>query len=127
MTRQRIGGLALAGTVLGIVAGCAQAPAQHGAAPAANAQARGAPPIPCSRPVYPPKALADKVEGTSTIGFLISAEGKVIDSRLYQSSGDASLDEAARSALAKCTFKPAVRDGRAVPAWTAVQYVWTAH
>lgn len=107
-----------------ILAGCAQAPARQAAAPNDGAQG-GANHATCSRPVYPAQAAANKVEGITTLGFLIGADGKVIQSRLYKSSGDASLDEAARSALSLCTFKPAMRDGKPVPAWTSVQYVWT--
>lgn len=118
--------LAMAVTALAALAGCAHAPAPDGSAATSDARpVPGAKPAPCSRPVYPLRALADKVEGTSTIGFLISTEGKVIDSRLYKSSGDASLDEAARSGLAKCTFRPPSRDGKPVQAWVPVQYVWT--
>lgn len=79
----------------------------------------------CSRPVYPALAAANKIEGTSTFQFQIGPDGKVLQSRLAQSSGDASLDEAARSGLSKCTFKPALYQGKPVTAWTAVQYVWS--
>jgi len=115
--------LAAAGMATTILAGCAQSPARQAAAPADAAQAaanHGS----CSRPVYPAQAVANKVEGITTLGMLIGPDGKVIESRLYASSGDASLDEAARSALSACTFKPAMREGKPVRAWTSVQYVW---
>jgi len=44
-----------------------------------------------------------------------------------ESSGFATLDEAARSALAQCSFQPAMENGKAVQQWTKVQYVWTLH
>jgi len=117
---------AVAMTAMTALAGCAHASAQDTAATTSGAPAApDTKPAPCSRPVYPPQALANKVEGTSTIGFLISAEGRVLDSRLYKSSGDASLDEAARIGLSKCSFKPPTRDGKPVQAWVPVQYVWT--
>jgi len=115
--------LAAAGMVATILAGCAQSPARQAAAPAGAAQA-AANRTSCSRPVYPAQAKANKIEGTTTLGMLIGPDGKVIESRLYASSGDASLDEAARSALSACTFKPAMREGKPVRAWTSVQYVW---
>lgn len=80
----------------------------------------------CSRPVYPEEDARQKNTGTVTMHFLIGLDGKVVESKVLKSSGHRSLDEAARSALAKCRFKPPVTpDGRHVQAWTAVQYVWT--
>jgi D-alanyl-D-alanine endopeptidase (penicillin-binding protein 7) len=35
------------------------------------------------------------------------------------------MDEAARGALLRCRFAPALRDGQPVPTWHPVQYVWT--
>lgn len=112
-------------SLMGVLGGCAQtppAPTEFTAVPAS----KGGPDITsCSRPVYPPQALANRIEGTSTIGFLIGPDGKVLNTRLYKSSGDASLDEAARAALALCIFKPAMAKGKPVAAWMPIQYVWT--
>ena len=117
-----IGALGLAG----MLAACAQTPPVPGGADA-TAVAPGAAdtPLQCARPVYPAQAAANKIEGTSTVGLLIDPDGRVINSRLYTSSGDASLDEAARSALVKCRFKPATSKGKPVTAWAPVQYVWS--
>jgi TonB family protein len=112
-------------SLTGVLGGCAQtppAPMESTAVAATKGQPKTKA---CSRPVYPPQALANKIEGTSTIGFLIGPDGKVQDTRLYKSSGDASLDEAARAALALCIFKPAMAKGKPVVAWAPVQYVWT--
>lgn len=81
----------------------------------------------CPRPVYPAVALQNKVEGTVSLGFLIGANGRVLDTTLRESSGDASLDQAARIALAKCSFKPATVNGTPIDRWTDVKYVWRAH
>lgn len=110
----------------GMLAACAQTPPVSGAA-GATAVAPGAAdtPLPCARPVYPAQAAANKIEGTTTVGLLIAPDGRVIKSRLYTSSGDTSLDEAARSALVKCRFKPASAKGKPVAAWVPVQYVWS--
>lgn len=115
--------LAAAGMAAAVLAGCAQSPPRQAATPADAAQAAGNH-ASCSKPVYPEQAKANKVEGTTILSMLIGPDGKVIESRLQASSGDASLDEAARSALSICTFKPAMREGKPVRAWTAVHYVW---
>ena len=80
----------------------------------------------CARPVYPAEASSQKQEGTVTLRFLIGSDGKVKQSRLVTSSGYPALDEAAAVGLSKCSFNPAVKDGKPVDAWTAVQYVWKA-
>ena len=80
----------------------------------------------CSRPVYPEEDARPKNTGTVTMNFLIGPDGRVLESKLVKSSGHRSLDEAARSALVKCRFKPPLTpEGQPVQAWTAVQYVWT--
>lgn len=80
----------------------------------------------CARPSYPEQASSQKQEGTVTLRFLIGADGKVKDARLLTSSGYPALDEAALVAISKCSFNPAVKDGKPVDAWTAIQYVWKA-
>jgi len=121
LTRTSIAALSL----MGVLGGCAQTPPATTEFTAVPATKGGPDATSCSRPVYPPQALANKIAGTSTIGFLIGPDGKVQNTRLYQSSGDASLDEAARAALALCIFKPAMAKGKPVAAWVPVQYVWT--
>lgn len=82
-------------------------------------------PSSCSRPVYPEQDAREKNAGTVVLYFLIGPEGDVLESKIQRSSGHPSLDEAARSALAKCRFRPPMVDGKPVRAWTGVQYVWT--
>jgi bla regulator protein BlaR1 len=79
----------------------------------------------CAKPHYPAADLAADHQGTVTLGFLVDASGTVTASTVDKSSGYASMDEAARSALAKCRFSPALKDGIAVTEWAKVQYVWT--
>lgn len=79
----------------------------------------------CAKPEYPQDALARKAIGTVTLGFLVGLDGSVRDSNVKKSSGDASLDEAARVAIAKCRFTPATADGEPVEEWSHVQYVWS--
>jgi D-alanyl-D-alanine endopeptidase (penicillin-binding protein 7) len=80
----------------------------------------------CVKPVYPAEAYARRTEGTVTLRFLVDTDGSVAEALVAKSSGDRSLDEAARSAIAKCRFIPAMADGKPTRAWAPVQYVWKA-
>jgi len=79
----------------------------------------------CTKPHYPQADIAAAHEGTVTVNFRVEASGIVTDSTILRSSGYASLDEAARSALYRCRFEPALRNGKPVSGWQPVQYVWT--
>jgi bla regulator protein BlaR1 len=79
----------------------------------------------CAKPEYPHADLEAGHQGTTTMQFLVSADGRVLDANVPRSSGHAGLDEAARTALYKCSFRPALAHGRTVASWVAVQYVWT--
>jgi D-alanyl-D-alanine endopeptidase (penicillin-binding protein 7) len=79
----------------------------------------------CSKPIYPQADITAKHEGTVTVSFLVDTNGTVADSRLLRSSRFSGLDRAAQTALYKCRFSPAMKHGRPVREWTAVQYVWT--
>jgi len=119
--------------VAACLAGCTQAPiAQDSAARATAASTDSAEKKPvlnfasCSKPEWPKDALARRSQGTSTLRFLIDTDGSVAQSAILKSSGDPSLDEAARTAIAKCQFRPAVdADKKPARAWVPVQYVWT--
>jgi len=78
----------------------------------------------CAKPQYPHEDVQTAHEGTVKLGFLVDENGKVKDSKVMESSGFTTLDEAARSALAQCSFQPARKNGKAVQEWTKVQYVW---
>lgn len=79
----------------------------------------------CAKPHYPAESLKNGNEGTVTLSFLISVDGKVKDSAVAQSSGFPPLDEEARTAIAKCSFKPATVAGQPVEDWAKMKYVWT--
>ena len=79
----------------------------------------------CAKPEYTPDALARRAQGTTSLRFLIDVDGSVADAQVAQSSGDRSLDEAARAAIAKCRFTPATAGGKPARAWVPVQYVWS--
>lgn len=113
--------LSLSATLL---VGCAQTPVADSAADAVTT-----PPLAqfnsCAKPMYPAEALAKRLQGTVTLQFKVETDGSVQDSKVMKSSGDASLDEAARVAIAKCTFTPATVNGKPKAAWAPVQYVWS--
>ena len=79
----------------------------------------------CGKPAWPAASLQAKEEGTVIMSFDVNATGKVLDSSVVKSSGHPALDEAARSGIAKCTFKPALAGGKPVSASVKVQYVWS--
>jgi len=80
----------------------------------------------CAQPQYPQQAEEMEQTGISVLQFLINANGQVAASRIAESSGHASLDQAALSALSQCKFKPALgTDGTPQESWTSIRYVWT--
>jgi protein TonB len=81
----------------------------------------------CTKPQYPHADIQAGHQGTVTLAFLVDETGRVKDSKVVKSSGFASLDEAAHTALAKCSFQAARKDGKPVQEWTNVQYVWSLH
>jgi periplasmic protein TonB len=79
----------------------------------------------CEEPDYPAISARAKEEGSVLLEFTISAEGKVVQSKVLSSSGYPRLDEAAKAAYAKCKFSPATVDGQPVQGSTKVRYNWT--
>ena len=119
--------LPVLGLTAALIAGCAQVPPtpQPVATAAAPTATKALVQFPsCAKPVYPQQSRRDEHTGAVTLGFLIGPDGNVHDSRVDQSSGHVLLDEAARVAIAKCTFKPATENGVAVARWVPVRYVW---
>jgi protein TonB len=68
-------------------------------------------------PAYPRDALRIRAEGTVLLQVLVDSDGRPLDVQVQASSGNRSLDEAARKhVLKRWLFRPAMRDGRAVQA-----------
>lgn len=68
-------------------------------------------------PAYPRDALRDGVEGTVLLKVLVDVDGRPLDVQVERSSGNRSLDRAARDqVLQRWRFRPAMQDGRAVQA-----------
>lgn len=78
----------------------------------------------CEKPPYPSASKRMEEEGTVALRFLVGVDGKVIQSEIEKSSGFQRLDEAARTSLSKCHFKPATVDGKAEQAWANIRYTW---
>lgn len=65
-------------------------------------------------PTYPRDALRDGVEGTVLLKVLVDIDGRPLDVQIEHSSGNRSLDRAAREqVLQRWRFRPAIQDGRA--------------
>ena len=73
---------------------------------------------------YPKASLMNEEQGTTTMSFLVNADGSVADSKLEKSSGFKGLDKAAQKGLSACKFKPGSKDGSPAQTWTKVDYAW---
>ncbi|NHZ79284.1 TonB family protein [Massilia sp. CCM 8695] len=78
----------------------------------------------CAKPVWPAASFKAQHTGTVTLAFKVGANGRVAGSRIASSSGHALLDEAARTGIMKCRFKPGTENGKPMPAWMNMKYVW---
>ncbi len=78
----------------------------------------------CGKPDYPASSERNEEEGTSTVAFLVGADGNVKKSRVEKSSGHSALDKAALAAFSACKFKPAMAGGVPVEGWKPISYVW---
>jgi D-alanyl-D-alanine endopeptidase (penicillin-binding protein 7) len=112
--------LPVLGLSAALLAGCSQMPVT----PSETATKAVVQFASCAKPAYPQQALADRQTGTVNLGFLVGADGKVRDARVEHSSGNVMLDDAARLAIAKCSFTPALENGVAIQRWAPVQYAW---
>jgi protein TonB len=74
---------------------------------------------------YPKVSLMNEEQGVTTMQFLVSADGRVLDSKLDKTSGFKALDRAALSAISACKFKPGSKDGKPDQTWTKVEYKWS--
>jgi periplasmic protein TonB len=78
----------------------------------------------CEKPPYPAASLRANEVGIVQVSFLIDTDGTVLESKVERSSGYRRLDEAARSALTLCKFRPATVGGRPERSWARIDYVW---
>ena len=73
-------------------------------------------------PKYPPSAVVERLEGTANLLLRVGTDGKVKEVVVRQSSGHATLDEAATAAAAGWTFNPMVCDGQPRESWTLTPF-----
>ena len=73
---------------------------------------------------YPKASLMNEEQGTTSLSFLVAADGSVIESKLEKSSGFRGLDRAAQKGLSECKFKPGTKDGAPAQTWTKIDYAW---
>jgi protein TonB len=74
---------------------------------------------------YPKASLMNEEQGVVSMMFLVSADGRVLESKLDKTSGFKNLDKAAMAAVSACKFKPGSKDGKPESTWTKVDYSWT--
>lgn len=68
-------------------------------------------------PDYPREAIRRNLQGTVMLQVLVDVDGKPLEATVQRSSGHGVLDrEAVRHVLRHWTFRPAMKDGRAVQA-----------
>ena len=72
-------------------------------------------------PAYPRDALRVGAQGTVTLRVLVDVDGSPLEVRVERSSGNRSLDNAARTqVLRQWKFQPAIDNGRPVQAYGLV-------
>ncbi len=76
-------------------------------------------------PRYPDRARDSRVSGTVTVGVLVSRAGDVVQTCVVGSAP--MLDEAAVIAVEQWKFRPAMRRGSPVAAWTQVPVKFNLH
>ncbi len=72
-------------------------------------------------PVYPPVAVAQRVEGLVMLSVLVSETGQVLQVKLLSGVNKrVGLNEAAEAAVRRSSFAPGVKDGVRVKSWITV-------
>jgi protein TonB len=74
-------------------------------------------------PVYPPIALAARIEGTVRLAATISRTGSIENLRV--ASGPAMLQQAALNAVQSWRYRPYILDGQPVEVETTVDVIFT--
>ena len=75
---------------------------------------------------YTAEAKAQRIEGAVTLDVIINADGKVRDVKVAKSLDSVfGLDKSAVAAAKEWTFKPALKDGKAVPVQVGILMTFT--
>jgi protein TonB len=68
------------------------------------------------KPKYPEIAYANRIEGKVTVGMLVGTDGKVLATKVVNSTNDIFNDEAV-AAVKQWVFKPAIQNKKPVKFW----------
>lgn len=79
----------------------------------------------CKQPAYPAESMKRIEEGLSIVSVDLDATGKVLDTRIAQSSGYQRLDSAALRAVARCRFDAATVNGESQASVATVKVGWS--
>lgn len=71
---------------------------------------------------YPERARREGIEGTVLLSIVVDVEGKVVNAKVLTGPGHG-LNEAAREAIGRFRFKPAIKSGQ--PVSTEMKYKYT--
>lgn len=99
------------------------APPKPGVKVAAKIDLQGSPRA-CLQPEYPAASERLGEAGTSAISLQIGPDGKVMQSKVTQSSGFPRLDKAAITAFSRCKFFVGTTDGVPEASWFSIRYKW---
>ncbi|MGD8379701.1 MAG: TonB family protein [Gammaproteobacteria bacterium] len=78
----------------------------------------GPTPVTHTQPTYPRAALERHIQGKVVMQFTVNARGRVEDVKVVKSQPQGVFDQAAVTAIKQWTFRPATRNGKAVPVQT---------
>ena len=73
-------------------------------------------PIKQDKPIYPPIAFANKIEGMVVIAVLLDTDGDVLDVKVLKSSNEIFNEEAVAGAK-KWVFKPCIQNKKPIRCW----------
>lgn len=95
---------------------------KHEWKPGTPAIALARPRLECARPEWPDTRSIPQEAPSVQLALLIDINGRVVDSKIEQSSGMRIFDSAALAALSKCFYAPAMEDGKPVQRWITQRY-----
>jgi periplasmic protein TonB len=76
-------------------------------------------------PEYPPLSRHLGEQGSVVLQVLVASDGRVLDTKLIQSSGFARLDQAALAEIKSAyRFVPGTVNGKVQPMWLTIKYNW---
>ncbi len=84
---------------------------------------------PGCRPAYPAAALHARAQGSTTVRFIVGADGELAAARVVGASGATAehklLDDAALAALSRCPFRAGTNEfGKPISADITIIYRW---